>query len=140
MQSKSQRKSREFALQFLYALHMSGKDGLDCYELKQILLTELNLSQLLLEYGENLVLSIQKNQAILDEVIQRYSEKWDLQSISIIERFILLIASAELYYYKSIPIKVVITEAVQLSKKYSAKNSFQFVNGILNAISQDLPC
>ncbi len=49
------------------------------------------------------------------------------------DRNILRLAAYELLYCET-PGRVVINEAVELAKRYGAKQSAQFVNGVLDAI------
>ena len=55
-----------------------------------------------------------------------------------IDKLILRQALCELLYFKEIPPKVTINEAIDLAKKYSTTESGRFVNGILDAIYKTL--
>jgi N utilization substance protein B len=45
---------------------------------------------------------------------------------------------AELLYFPDIPPKVSINEAIDISKEYCTRNSGKFVNGILDAVLDEL--
>ena len=47
-------------------------------------------------------------------------------------------AAYELKYQKETPFRVVINEAIELGKKYSTKESGQFLNGVLDSIAKSL--
>lgn len=53
-----------------------------------------------------------------------------------IDRAILCLALAEIFYYKQTPLKIVINEAVEMAKKYSTEKSYSFVNGILKSLTE----
>jgi transcription antitermination protein NusB len=55
-----------------------------------------------------------------------------------VDRLILRMAICELLYFKDIPPKVTIDEAIELAKLFSTDGSAQFVNGVLDAILGDL--
>jgi N utilization substance protein B len=50
---------------------------------------------------------------------------------------ILRLAICEMKYFDDIPVSVSINEAVELCKKYAAKDDAVFVNGILGSISKE---
>ena len=47
-------------------------------------------------------------------------------------------ALAEMINFNSIPVKVTINEYIELSKLYSTPKSKQFVNGLLDVLSEEL--
>jgi N utilization substance protein B len=72
------------------------------------------------------------------ELIEKFSENWDVGRIAHIDRVILKIAIAELLTFSEIPPKVTINEAIEVVKKYSTEKSGTFVNGILDAVLAEL--
>jgi transcription antitermination protein NusB len=73
----------------------------------------------------------------LDELVAKYAENWRPERISAIDRAILRLALHEMRATDT-PAKVVINEAVELAKKYSADESSAFVNGILDTYRKSL--
>lgn len=67
----------------------------------------------------------------LDEAIKKYAVRWKISRISKITKSILRLGVFELIFTDTPP-KVVINEAVELSKKYGEDKASGFVNGILN--------
>jgi N utilization substance protein B len=55
-----------------------------------------------------------------------------------IDKLIIKMAICEMLYFPSIPTKVSINEYIEISKTYSTPKSKQFVNGLLDAIAQEL--
>ena len=57
-----------------------------------------------------------------------------LKSLTPIDRSIIRIAICELMYRKDIPKKVILNEAINIAKKYSSKESYKFINIILDKL------
>ena len=70
----------------------------------------------------------------LDDLIISKSSNWDISRIALIDRIIIRLALTEMLYFKDIPAKVSIVEAVEISKQYSTDDSSSFINGILDSI------
>ncbi len=74
----------------------------------------------------------------LDILIQFRALNWKINRMSVIDRNILRIAVFELYFQSDIPTKVVINEAIDVSKKYGTQESRKFINAILDKVALDL--
>jgi N utilization substance protein B len=74
---------------------------------------------------------IEKN-SILNLIINIHAK--NLQNIKIIDNIIIKIALFELIFNKETPQKVVINEALELSKKFSNKKSYLMINKIIDKI------
>ena len=75
----------------------------------------------------------------LDEVIGKYSPSRAVTRIAKVNLTILRIAVYELMFSGgSVPPKVAINEAIELSKAYADKNDKAFVNGVLNSCFKDM--
>ena len=84
--------------------------------------------------AERLARGAQKDVARLDEEITRSSKNWRFDRIAAIDKNILRLAVYELLREPGTPSSVVIDEAVELAKRFSAVDSPPFVNGVLDAI------
>jgi N utilization substance protein B len=71
----------------------------------------------------------------LDALLDRYSERWAVDRMPVIDRALLRIACFELRD-GDLPAGVVIGEAVDLAKQYSTKDSGRFINGLLARIEE----
>ena len=75
----------------------------------------------------------------LDEVIGKYSPSRAVTRIAKVNLTILRIAIYELMFSgDSVPPKVAINEAIELSKAYADKNDKAFINGVLNSCFKDM--
>ncbi|MCC5946212.1 MAG: transcription antitermination factor NusB [Bernardetiaceae bacterium] len=63
---------------------------------------------------------------------------WDISRVAFIDKIILLMAVTEMVYFPSIPIKVTINEYIDLAKSLSTPKSREFINGVLNKMSEQL--
>lgn len=82
-------------------------------------------------YAVDIAENFKKHNKDVDNIIQKYSNGWDISRLVKIDKDILRIAITELLYTQGAPVKVVVDEAVELAKKYSTDDSSSFVNGIL---------
>ena len=74
----------------------------------------------------------------LDDVIRAKVERWEFHRIAVIDRLILRMAIAEMLYLPDVPPKVTINEAIEIAKTFSTPKSGRFVNGILDAVFNDM--
>ena len=129
------RSSRELALKFLYQFELSGGD-LD----EQIkLFLERNSSQEDVEnFMKELVVSLIDKMEEIDKIIQKFSDHWILDRMTVIDRNILRMGACELLFNFSTPPKVVINEAIDIAKKYGNEDSPEFINGILDKVYNEI--
>ena len=65
-------------------------------------------------------------------------KNWDIERVSLTDRVMIKMAIAEMIHFPSIPVKVTINEYIEISKIYSTPKSKQFINGMLDVLSQEL--
>jgi len=86
------------------------------------------------EFASDLVKGVLENSDIIDKTIIQYSKNWDISRISRVSKAILRMSLYQLMEMKAdIPYKVVIDEAIRVSKKYAEDDASRFINGILDA-------
>lgn len=73
----------------------------------------------------------------IDGNIEKFSVGWKINRISKVALAVLRLAVCEILYFDDIPVGVSINEAVELCKKYAAKEDSSFVNGILGSLSKE---
>ena len=129
------RSSRELALKFLYQFELNEGD-LD----EQIkLFLERNSSHKDVEsFMKELVVSLIDKMEEIDEIIQKFSDHWVLDRMTVIDRNILRMGTCELLFSFSTPPKVVINEAIDIAKKYGNEDSPEFINGILDKVYNEI--
>lgn len=90
------------------------------------------------KFLERLFMDTINQNEFLEEMIQSKTMNWDVDRIALTDRVILKIALVEMMNSPSIPVKVTINEAIEISKMYSTPKSKQFVNGVLDVLSNEL--
>jgi transcription antitermination protein NusB len=125
----SRREARERALSLCYELDVRGQ----------------SVDELLADlpappdaYALVLVRGVDDHREDVDAVLRKYSEHWALERMPVVDRAVLRIGCYELGWEPELPTGVVISEAVELAKQYSTKDSGRFVNGMLGRIAEDL--
>jgi len=71
---------------------------------------------------------------ILDTKIQQVAPEWPIARLNKVDLAILRLALWELLVEQKTPPKVIIDEAVEISKEYGSENTAKFVNGVLGTI------
>ncbi|MFY0598304.1 MAG: transcription antitermination factor NusB [Cyclobacteriaceae bacterium] len=79
-----------------------------------------------------------KREKDLDEIISKKTKNWDISRVAMTDLIILRMSLAEMITFHSIPVKVTINEFIEISKNYSTPKSKQFINGILDVLSNQL--
>lgn len=79
--------------------------------------------------------SIEQNEQ-LTELLQVHLDR-KLSQVDMIEQAVLRIAVCELLHNPETPYKVVVSEAVNLTKKFGAEQAHKFVNGILDKVAAE---
>ena len=72
-----------------------------------------------------------------DELTRKFSTYIQIPAVQVdpVEKAILLYATYEMLYRRDTPTKVVISEAVNLCKKFGAVGGYKFVNGVLDKVA-----
>ncbi len=86
------------------------------------------------EYAVTLVEGVAQHRDRIDDLVQTYSQGWQLDRMPAVDRAVLRLAIYELMYEDDVPDSVVIDEAVELAKQLSTDESPAFVNGLLARI------
>jgi N utilization substance protein B len=73
----------------------------------------------------------------IDERIRRFARGWALERMPVLDRTVLRMGIYELLHHPDVPTGVVISEAVELAKRYSTDDSGRFVNGMLSSIAEE---
>lgn len=74
----------------------------------------------------------------LENKISSYLKNWKLGRLSKVDHTNLLLATYELLFEQETPKNVVINEAIEISKRFGAKESSSFINGVLDSMSKDI--
>jgi N utilization substance protein B len=81
-----------------------------------------------------IVAGVREHDAEIDALIESHATGWRVGRMPAIDRAILRIGVYELQFTET-PVGVVVSEAVELAKRYSTAKSGAFVNGVLAGIA-----
>ncbi|MCV2528914.1 MAG: transcription antitermination factor NusB [Candidatus Lightella neohaematopini] len=123
---QNRRKARIRALQALYSLKIINSINND-------FIFKLNKSIIDVTYFYKLYLGVLKKCDKLDNIMLPFLSR-NINKLDHIEHIILRIAIFELVYHNYIPYKVVINEAIELTKIFGTSSSYKFINGVLDQV------
>ena len=126
--------AREFGLQVLYQIDITGADCEDVLKNFWESREEEDVSAELKEFSSGLLQGAVQHLQEIDSKISKYAANWQLERMAFVDRNIMRLGCFELFFREDIPPKVAINEAVELAKKYSGSESGKFVNAILDKI------
>lgn len=131
MKPHARRKARALALQAIFQWQFAVNSVSD---IETQYLDELNPKKVDAEYFSDLLRGTVKNIEAIDEVITPALDR-KIKELNQIECAVLRLAVYELLYRLDVPYKVVINEALELSKKYGTIEGYKYVNGVLDKIA-----
>jgi N utilization substance protein B len=121
-------RARRRALQAVYAWQVSATPMprvIDQFEHEQ----EMEIADL--DYFKDLVNGVERERAVLDVKLRDFLDR-EVEDVDPIERAVLRIASYELLHRVDVPYRVVINEAIEVSKRFGSDNGHTYVNSVLD--------
>ncbi len=91
-----------------------------------------------MRYVRETYMGIMENRVIIDALIGRHATGWRTGRLSRVSRAVLRLGVYELAFGEQIPAPIAINEAVELSKKFDDPKARAFINGVLNAVKNEL--
>ena len=117
----SRKESRVQAFQTLFQLEMKDSD--------------LTINEAISFIKDWLVSGVKDHEPVLDETISPYLKDWTIARLLKTDRIILRMATYEILHSDT-PAKVVMNEAVELTKQFSDDDHYKFINGVLSNIKK----
>jgi N utilization substance protein B len=127
-------RARRRALQALYAWQLSGSHMNAVIEQFR---HEQDMEVADLEYFEDLLHGVEKHVAELDALLRPYLDR-EVAEVDPIERAALRLAAYELKHRPDVPYRVVINEAIEVTKRFGADHGHSYVNGVLDKLAGQL--
>ena len=146
----ARRRGRQLGLALLYAADVGRKDLSEVIEQAPATLATMmeswqmsrremaKLRAEVVTFGCQLLQEYLQHAAVIDETITEQAEGWSLERMPLVDRNILRLALAEMWYLPDVPIGATIDEAVELAKEYATPESGRFINGILGVLAREL--
>jgi len=132
--AKARGKARRFAMQAIYQWQMTNDEviGIEKQYVEDNLTSEADF-----DYFKELFLGVEENIEIIDKTLLQYTSR-AIASVDPVERAILRLACYEFLKRLDVPYRVVLNEAVNLTKKFCAAQSHTFVNAVLDKVAREL--
>ena len=128
------RKGRELALQMLYQWDVTRAPfGEVVWSISAI----RNPSQEAKDFGRSLAEGTIRRVEEIDALISAQSDSWRLSRMAAVDRNILRVAVYE-FLDTETPKRVVMNEALEIAKRFSAPDAVSFVNGVLDAVCANI--
>ncbi len=123
----SRRTARLAAVEVLYGADVRGCDAID-------LLDDREDAD---AFCRHLVEAVAQRRDEIDRLIGSHARNWTPDRMSVVDRNVLRVGTVELLE-RDVPAAAVIDEAVDIAKHFSGAEAGRFVNGVLEAVRQEL--
>lgn len=87
-------------------------------------------------FAEDLFRVATEREGEIDALIEQHSKNWRLSRMPAVDRNLLRMAVAELVGFPGTPASIAIDEALEIGRRYSAPESIDFLNGVLDAVAR----
>jgi N utilization substance protein B len=142
--SSTRHRSREAALQVLYAVDMArrktaetaGSEMVRAEEAFERAAAHFELPEGARVFAKELVTGVCRLRRELDDCLSAHSEHWRLDRMAAVDRNVLRIGAYEILHTDT-PAPIAIDEAVELARRFAGEWSPAFVNGILDSVSRE---
>ncbi len=136
--AKARGKARRLAMQAIYQWQMTGDSIAD---IKQQFVDENTMTSSSTsidgEYFSQLVSGVASSISELDPFLEKNMTR-SIESVDPVERAILRLATFEFVNRLDVPYRVVLNEAVNITKEFCAEKSHTFVNAVLDKVAQEI--
>lgn len=132
MKPNARRRARECAVQAIYSWQISQNSIID---VEASFLTDQDMKGVDTKYFRELIHGVARNYSEIDTLMAPYLTDRSVDELGQIEHAVIRIALYELTKRQDVPYKVVINEAIELTKTFGAEDSHKFVNGVLDKIA-----
>ena len=123
---------REKAMIVLYQIDICKERKME-YDIDYLIKSNLEVDN---EFVKEIVYGVTTYKDTIDEIANKYMEKWTIDRIDKTGAAILRMAIYEIKYTDT-PDVVVVNEAIELSKKYSDDNVRKMINAILDKVIKE---
>ena len=136
--AKARGKARRLAMQAIYQWQMTGDNITD---IKQQF-TEQNAvasstGSIDTDYFTQLVSGVASSVSELDPLLEKNMTR-SIESVDPVERAILRLATFEFVNRLDVPFRVVLNEAVNITKEFCSEKSHTFVNAVLDKVAKEI--
>jgi N utilization substance protein B len=90
-----------------------------------------------LEYFQDLLRGVEKHVDALDAKLRPHLDR-EVAQVDPIERAALRLGAYELAYRPDVPYRVILNEAIEVTKRFGADHGHSYVNGVLDKLAAEL--
>lgn len=129
----TRRQEREWALQILYQIDVSGAEPGQALALFGECFTS---SPAVRKFTAELVVGTRRDWRRLDRLIADAAEHWRIGRLPKVDLNLLRLGAYELSAYPELSAGVTINEAIEIARRYCSDDAPTFVNGVLDRIAR----
>jgi N utilization substance protein B len=126
--------ARKLAMQALYRLQLNEAPWQD---LLSEFAAEEDMARADREYFDEIVRAVVESRAALDEQLKEWADRAPAE-LDPVEHAVLLIGVHELAHRPDVPWRVVVNEAVSLTRRFGATDAHKYVNAVLDRAARVL--
>ena len=131
---RGKRRARKLAVQALYQWLMSVSP---IYEIEAQFCAAKQVDKFDVDYFNYLLHGVTENIAAIEAEFQPYLDR-NVDELNPIEHTVLRIGTFELLYCLDLPFRIILDEAVSLTKTFGSQDGHKYVNGILHRVAQKI--
>jgi N utilization substance protein B len=130
------RKSRELAMQMLFQGDIGKQTPDQVRSSFWDARAEGDLDPDTRGFAEDIYRVANVREAEIDALIEEHSANWRLVRMPAVDRNVLRAAVAEMLGFPATPVPIIINESLEIARRFSAPESINFLNGVLDAIAK----
>jgi len=130
----ARRKARSLILQAIYQWQLNV-DSIT--NIKMQFIDKINSNKVDAAYFNDLLDGVIKNVEAIDKAITPLLDR-KIKELDAIELAVLRLATYELMCRPDVPYKVIINEALELTKKFGSIEGYKYINGVLDKVAREL--
>lgn len=105
-------------------------------QIRSFVAEQLNFPELE-AFAIGLIEGVRSQRNSIDDAISQAATNWKIERMATVDRAVLRLGTYEMLFAPNAPPpKVVITEAVEIAKRFSTNDSARFVNGVLDRLAR----
>lgn len=131
---KKRKRARQYLVQALYQWQLNKMSAIDIELQFQ---DDMEMSRIDREYFSRVLNDVIKSVNKLDELIKPELDR-DISELTLVELSVLRLAAYELKEQEELPYKVIINEALELTKLFGTEEGYKFVNGVLDSLAKKI--
>lgn len=132
----TRRKARELTLQMLFQWDM-GKQPPEEVR-KNFWAERQDTEEEVRGFADDLFRAAQERVGEIDAIVERHAQHWRMDRMAAVDRNLLREAVGEFLAYPKTAKAIVINEALEIARKFSAPEALTFINGVLDSVAKEL--